>query len=215
MYATKRLYEGIYMVWMYSSMAELVVVTLCMARTKEEGLFYLHKSEHHNNSTKQTRSCADARHVQLWCGQPTYVITSFISRNFLQVLCQWPSSRPKKLRDSTTEGLATSNAYVRILWIMLGVFKPRKHVLNLIKCGQHRYVITSVDQAKTAGFLPEGQTSWSHTLLLPKTTFPLRSTPENSEAPYHAKTTEGLYKWQVSSILKLRGSDLWRSHELV
>ena len=39
--------------------------------------------------------------------------------------------------------------------------------------------------------------AFSKTLLLPKTSFPLRSDPAKSELPFRKKTTEDLYLWQV------------------
>lgn len=39
--------------------------------------------------------------------------------------------------------------------------------------------------------------SYGHTLLLPKTNFPLRTVGAKREIVYRRKTTEDLYKWQV------------------
>ena len=78
------------------------------------------------------------------------------------------------------------------------ILRLKKPVL----CSQCRSIITSVREAKTAGFAPKGKATWAETLLLPKTPFPIRSAPEKSEVPFHEKTTEGLYKWQVRLIRK-------------
>lgn len=40
--------------------------------------------------------------------------------------------------------------------------------------------------------------SFSKTLLLPKTNFPLWVDPANTEKPFQARTTEDLYRWQVT-----------------
>lgn len=41
--------------------------------------------------------------------------------------------------------------------------------------------------------------AYSDTLLLPKTSFPLRTSGAKREEIYRKKTTEDLYKWQVSA----------------
>ena len=44
----------------------------------------------------------------------------------------------------------------------------------------------------------ESEKRFSKTLLLPKTAFPQWCDPQKSELPFRAKTSEKLYKWQVS-----------------
>lgn len=43
--------------------------------------------------------------------------------------------------------------------------------------------------------------AFSKTLLLPKTTFPLWADPAKSEEPHRKRTTEDLYRWQVSFFI--------------
>jgi isoleucyl-tRNA synthetase len=43
--------------------------------------------------------------------------------------------------------------------------------------------------------------TYSETLLLPKTAFPLWADPAQSEVPFREKTCERLYKWQVGFSL--------------
>jgi hypothetical protein len=52
--------------------------------------------------------------------------------------------------------------------------------------------------------------AFANTLLLPKTNFPLWANPAQREVPYRHKTTEELYKWQVSIVnfTRTAGSDL-------
>jgi hypothetical protein len=44
--------------------------------------------------------------------------------------------------------------------------------------------------------------SYSHTILLPKTSFPLRTVGAGQEELYRKKTTEELYKWQVRVVFQ-------------
>ena len=49
--------------------------------------------------------------------------------------------------------------------------------------------------------------AYSKTLLLPKTKFPLWSSPKDSELPFRKKTTEDLYAWQVSVVCRVNMGD--------
>ncbi|KZS97143.1 isoleucyl-tRNA synthetase [Sistotremastrum niveocremeum HHB9708] len=44
--------------------------------------------------------------------------------------------------------------------------------------------------------------AYSKTLLLPKTTFPLRTEGDNREAPYRQKASDDLYRWQSKNLKK-------------
>jgi hypothetical protein len=46
---------------------------------------------------------------------------------------------------------------------------------------------------------PDANKRYSDTLLLPKTSFPLYGTRETSEEIFNKKTSDELYRWQVSA----------------
>lgn len=66
--------------------------------------------------------------------------------------------------------------------------------------------------------LSQNKNTFADTLLLPKTSFPLWADPAQREEPYRNKTTEELYRWQVSDFLdicaiKFLCCDQWKNRE--
>lgn len=73
-------------------------------------------------------------------------------------------------------------------------------LLATLRVARARYDVGSCAHILPCIRLKSSQSSnnnaFANTLLLPKTTFPLWADPAQREAPYRARTTEELYKWQ-------------------
>jgi hypothetical protein len=59
----------------------------------------------------------------------------------------------------------------------------------------HRYF--SCTRPSTDSAVPTKQKNYAHTLLLPRTDFPLWTDPEKSEPAFRKKSCDDLYRWQV------------------
>jgi len=60
-----------------------------------------------------------------------------------------------------------------------------------------RLHVRLVSNSRAVGSKQLDKNSFSDTLILPKTSFPLWTDPSKSEVPFQTKTCEGLYCWQV------------------
>ncbi|RDB30371.1 Isoleucine--tRNA ligase [Hypsizygus marmoreus] len=69
--------------------------------------------------------------------------------------------------------------------------------------------ISSSSVSSTSTKKPLDNNSFSNTLLLPKTRFPLWADPSKSEEPFRERTCEGLYRWQRENAT----GPLWVLHD--
>ena len=76
--------------------------------------------------------------------------------------------------------------------------RPWRPLCNGLKLHYRQFSFTrsSLSEAKPS----VDNKAFSKTLLLPKTSFPLRNHPSKDEA-LQARTCDDLYKWQVGTIL--------------
>ncbi|KAG2355481.1 tRNA synthetases class I-domain-containing protein [Suillus spraguei] len=83
--------------------------------------------------------------------------------------------------------------------LVVGPIATRPVHLQFLKLSKSRHFSTChVSQSlKNASTDPK---AYSKTLLLPKTTFPLRVDPAKSESSFQSKTCEELYRWQAQNV---------------